>query len=121
MSHEAYELQDFCFVCKRHIEAAGNVLTLQWIPTLQAIFLQVHDLISLIHMYSSCNERYVSFIKVLSLEEIRKLTRFFLGKQKEADSRAKTSAKNEAFLQLFVVHNDVQFTKPVSEINERIF
>ncbi|XP_073942137.1 dynein axonemal heavy chain 7-like, partial [Choristoneura fumiferana] len=40
MSHEAYELQDFCFVCKRHIEAAGNVLTLQWIPTLQAVFLQ---------------------------------------------------------------------------------
>ncbi|XP_063529439.1 dynein axonemal heavy chain 7-like [Cydia strobilella] len=38
--HEAYELQDFCFVCKRHIEAACNVLTLQWIPTLQAVFLQ---------------------------------------------------------------------------------
>lgn len=38
---EAYELQDFCFVCKRHIEAAGNVLTHQWIPTIQAVFLQV--------------------------------------------------------------------------------
>ncbi|CAH0726011.1 unnamed protein product, partial [Brenthis ino] len=40
MTHEAYELQDFCFVCKRHIEAAGNVLTLQWLPTIQAVFLQ---------------------------------------------------------------------------------
>ncbi|XP_037866676.1 dynein axonemal heavy chain 7 isoform X1 [Bombyx mori] len=39
-TNEAYELQDFCFVCKRHIEAAGNVLTHQWIPTLQAVFLQ---------------------------------------------------------------------------------
>ncbi|XP_045510942.1 dynein axonemal heavy chain 7 [Colias croceus] len=39
-THEAYELQDFCFVCKRHIDAAGNVLTLQWIPTIQAVFLQ---------------------------------------------------------------------------------
>ncbi|XP_052747260.1 dynein axonemal heavy chain 7 [Bicyclus anynana] len=40
MTNEAYELQDFCFVCKRHIEAAGNVLSLQWLPTLQAVFLQ---------------------------------------------------------------------------------
>ncbi|CAG4997774.1 unnamed protein product [Parnassius apollo] len=40
MSNEAYELQDFSFVCKRHIDAAGNVLTLQWIPTIQAVFLQ---------------------------------------------------------------------------------
>ncbi|XP_068620866.1 dynein axonemal heavy chain 7 [Battus philenor] len=40
MTHEAYELQDFSFVCKRHIDAAGNVLTLQWIPTIQAVFLQ---------------------------------------------------------------------------------
>ncbi|XP_045534007.1 dynein axonemal heavy chain 7 [Papilio machaon] len=40
MTHEAYELQDFSFVCKRHIDAAGNVLTLQWIPTVQAVFLQ---------------------------------------------------------------------------------
>ncbi|XP_047042351.1 dynein axonemal heavy chain 7 [Helicoverpa zea] len=39
-TNEAYELQDFCFVCKRHIEAAGNVLTHQWIPTIQAVFLQ---------------------------------------------------------------------------------
>lgn len=41
MTNEAYELQDFSFVCKRHIDAAGNVLTLQWIPTIQAVFLQV--------------------------------------------------------------------------------
>lgn len=40
-TNEAYELQDFCFVCKRHIEAAGNVLTHQWIPIIQAVFLQV--------------------------------------------------------------------------------
>ncbi|CAH2067322.1 unnamed protein product, partial [Iphiclides podalirius] len=40
MTHEAYELQDFNFVCKRHIDAAGNVLTLQWVPTIQAVFLQ---------------------------------------------------------------------------------
>ncbi|XP_075991785.1 dynein heavy chain at 36C [Anticarsia gemmatalis] len=40
LTNEAYELQDFCFVCKRHIEAAGNVLTHQWIPTVQAVFLQ---------------------------------------------------------------------------------
>ncbi|XP_026726846.1 dynein heavy chain 7, axonemal [Trichoplusia ni] len=39
-TNEAYELQDFCFVCKRHIEAAGNVLTHQWIPTIQSVFLQ---------------------------------------------------------------------------------
>ncbi|KAJ8726571.1 hypothetical protein PYW07_001269 [Mythimna separata] len=39
-TNEAYELQDFCFVCKRHIEAAGNVLAHQWIPAIQAIFLQ---------------------------------------------------------------------------------
>ncbi|XP_072937032.1 dynein axonemal heavy chain 7 [Epargyreus clarus] len=39
-TNEAYELQDFCFICKRHIEAAGNVLTMQWIPTIQAVFLQ---------------------------------------------------------------------------------
>ncbi|KOB65804.1 Dynein heavy chain at 36C [Operophtera brumata] len=41
MANEAYELLDFCFVCKRHIEAAGNVLTYQWIPNCQAVFLQV--------------------------------------------------------------------------------
>ncbi|XP_028155786.1 dynein heavy chain 7, axonemal [Ostrinia furnacalis] len=40
MTNEAYELQDFSFVCKRHIDAAGNVLNLQWIPTVQAVFLQ---------------------------------------------------------------------------------
>lgn len=40
-THAAYELQDFCFVCKRHIDAAGNVLTMQWIPTVQAVFLLV--------------------------------------------------------------------------------
>ncbi|XP_041972117.1 dynein axonemal heavy chain 7 isoform X2 [Aricia agestis] len=39
-SSEAYELQDFCFICKRHVEAAGNVLSLQWLPTIQAVFLQ---------------------------------------------------------------------------------
>lgn len=40
-TNEAYELQDFSFICKRHIEAAGNVLMHQWIPTVQAFFLQV--------------------------------------------------------------------------------
>lgn len=40
-TNEPYELQDFCFICKRHIEAAGNVLSLQWIPMVQAVFLQV--------------------------------------------------------------------------------
>ncbi|XP_050670474.1 dynein axonemal heavy chain 7-like [Leptidea sinapis] len=40
MTKEAYELQDFNFVCKRHIDAAGNVLAMQWIPTVQAVFLQ---------------------------------------------------------------------------------
>ncbi|XP_049866243.1 dynein axonemal heavy chain 7-like [Pectinophora gossypiella] len=39
-TREPYELQDFSFICKRHIEAAGNVLALQWIPTIQAVFLQ---------------------------------------------------------------------------------
>ncbi|KAI5631027.1 dynein heavy chain and region d6 of dynein motor domain-containing protein [Phthorimaea operculella] len=36
---EAYELQDFVFICRRHIDAAGNVLALQWIPSIQTIFL----------------------------------------------------------------------------------
>ncbi|CAH0689857.1 unnamed protein product [Chilo suppressalis] len=40
MTNESYDLQDFSFVCKRHIDAAGNVLTMQWIPTIQAVFLQ---------------------------------------------------------------------------------
>ncbi|CAB3230574.1 unnamed protein product [Arctia plantaginis] len=39
-TNEAYELQDFCFICKRHIDAAGTVLLHQWIPTIQAVFLQ---------------------------------------------------------------------------------
>lgn len=44
-TNEAYELQDFCFICKRHIDAAGTVLLHQWIPTVQAVFLQVYIIV----------------------------------------------------------------------------
>ncbi|XP_047987651.1 dynein axonemal heavy chain 7-like [Leguminivora glycinivorella] len=37
---EAYTLQEFNFICKKHIEISSNILMNDWLPMLKALFLQ---------------------------------------------------------------------------------